>query len=258
MKYRWMILFALTLLVSGCQSRTGAQAVVDGRFDVGGFKLYLHCVDQRPQPTTSPTVLLEHGIGRRATSEMWVEVQQHVAPMARVCRYDRAGVGRSDPPLHLHRTRADLVAEQHQLLQAAGIMGPYILVGHSFGGYPVRLYAHQYPAEVVGMVLADTAHEDMIGEIPLAPEVLDAHAIGNQVRAAGGLGALPLVVITRGRDRSDRWDAFQQRLMTLSTNNQQLIAETSDHQIPVKQPDVIVSAIRNVLHAVDHQTPLTK
>jgi pimeloyl-ACP methyl ester carboxylesterase len=140
-----------------------------------------------------------------------------------------------------------VVSELHQLLAAAQITGPYILVGHSFGGYPVRLYAHQYPQEVVAMVLADTPHEDMIDEIPLEPESLDATAIGNEVRAAGTLGALPLVVIVRGKGRSPRWDVFQQQLLALSSQSSYTVATQSDHQIPVNQPEIVVSAIQQLV-----------
>ena len=103
------------------------------------------------------------------------------------------------------------------------------------------------PNKVVGMVLVDAAHEDMIDEIPLEPESLDATAIGHEVRAASTLGAMPLVVITRGKDRSARWEAFQQRLLALSIQSSQLIATQSDHQIPVNQPEIVVSAIQQVV-----------
>ena len=241
------LLVSLAFALSACQGTQPRQPTVQGRFDIGGLSLHLQCFDARPAPDATPTVLLEHGLGRRATSEMWVGVQHDVAPFARVCRYDRAGVGKSDPPLLPHRTGAAMVEELHQLLAAADIAGPYVLVGHSFGGYPVRLYAHHYPKEVVGMVLVDAAHEDMIDEIPLEPESLDATAIGHEIREAGTLGAVPLVVITRGKDRSARWEAFQQRLLALSTQSRHLIATQSDHQIPVNQPEIVVIAIQQVM-----------
>ena len=97
------------------------------------------------------------------------------------------------------------------------------------------------------MVLVDAAHEDMIDEIPLEPESLDATAIGHEIREAGTLGAVPLVVITRGKDRSARWEAFQQRLLALSTQSRHLIATQSDHQIPVNQPEIVVIAIQQVM-----------
>jgi pimeloyl-ACP methyl ester carboxylesterase len=247
---RWMLfigLVGIAYLASACQSAPPLQPTVEGRFDVGGVSMYLQCLDAPPAPDGTPTVLLEHGIGLQATSETWLAVQQQVAPFARVCRYDRAGVGKSDPPLQAHRTGTEVVTELHQLLAAAHVTGPYVLVGHSFGGYPVRLYAHQYPKEVVGMVLVDTAHEDMIGQIPLQPESLDATAIGNEVRAAGTLGTLPLVVIARGKDLNPRWDAFQQRLLGLSSQSSYMVATQSDHQIPINQPEIVVSAIKQLV-----------
>ena len=187
---------------------------------------------------------------------MWTRVQSEVAAFAPVCRYDRAGVGASGPPRVGARTGQDLSRELRTLLTTAGVAGPYVLVGHSFGGYPVRLYAHTYRTEVVGLVLVDAPHEEMIMEIPLEPEALSAAAIGREVQAAGPFGAMPLVVVTRGLDRTARWDAFQTRLLALSTNSKQIIAAESDHQITVKQPAAVVDAIRQVLDAVENQQPL--
>jgi pimeloyl-ACP methyl ester carboxylesterase len=247
--YRVLAVLALCLL-SACQGEAQPAPTIEGTFDVGGFKLYLHCLDQRASKTAAPLVILEHGIGQRATSEMWRQVETQVAEFAPVCRFDRAGVGNSDRPLTAARSGGDLVREQRALLAAAGLKPPYLLVGHSFGGFPVRLYAGAYPDEVVGMVLADVAHEDMIGEIPLDPEPLDAAAIGGEVRAAAPLD-IPLVVLTRGQDRSERWEGFQRDLLKLSSNSAQRFAADSDHQIPVNQPAAIVDAIRLVLDSAE-------
>jgi pimeloyl-ACP methyl ester carboxylesterase len=185
---------------------------------------------------------------------MWTDVQAQVAAFAPVCRYDRAGVGASDPPLHSARTGQDLTLELHTLLTTAGVPGPYVLVGHSFGGYPVRLYAHAYPQEVVSIVLVDSAHEAMIMEIPLEPEALDAAAIGQEVQASGTFNDMPLIVVTRGQDRSERWEGFQRQLLALSNNSKQIIAKDSNHQIPVNQPAVVVDAIQQVLASMrNHQ-----
>jgi pimeloyl-ACP methyl ester carboxylesterase len=89
----------------------------------------------------------------------WQLVQSEVADFARVCTYDRAGMGWSDPG-DQPRTSQQIVEELHTLLGNAGVQGPYVLVGHSFGGTNMQVYASQYPDEVAGMVLADSALED--------------------------------------------------------------------------------------------------
>jgi pimeloyl-ACP methyl ester carboxylesterase len=105
----------------------------------------------------SPTVILDSGLGVPAIG--WNPVQTEVAKFARVCSYDRAGYGWSDAS-SAPRTSMQIVKELHALLEAAGEKGPYILVGHSFGGYNVRVYNGQYPNDVAGMVLVDASHED--------------------------------------------------------------------------------------------------
>ena len=84
---------------------------------------------------------------------------------AHVCSYDRAGLGYSDP-VSEPRTSRVIAQELHELLRAAGVKPPYILVGHSMGGYDVRLYAHLYPTDVAGMVLVDASHPDQDNRFP--------------------------------------------------------------------------------------------
>jgi len=123
--------------------------------NIGGYRLHIDCQGQG-----SPTVVLEGGFG--AVSLDWMLVQPAVAKFTRACAYDRAGYGWSDPPPPaLSRTSQQLALELHTLLVNAAIEGPYILVAHSFGGANVRLFADQYPDEVVGLVLIDTANEFM-------------------------------------------------------------------------------------------------
>src|SRR5215213_1289756 len=120
--------------------------------DVGGYRLHLHCVGEG-----SPTVIMEAGGAGNVLH--WMLVQPAIAQSTRVCAYDRAGMGWSEPG-PLPRTPQQIVAELHTLLTNAGIPGPSILVGHSIGGKYVRLYARQYPQDVAGMVLVDARHED--------------------------------------------------------------------------------------------------
>ncbi len=103
----------------------------------------------------TPTVVFESGMGASCLS--WTLVQPQVARFSRAVSYDRAGHGWSDPP-HGPRTARQIAQELHTLLDATGVPGPYVLVGHSFGGYVNRVFVHLYPNEVVGMVLVDSVH----------------------------------------------------------------------------------------------------
>lgn len=89
----------------------------------------------------------------------WIKVQPDVAKFARVCSYDRAGYGWSEPGPE-PRTSLQIATELKMLLEAAGEKGPYVLVGHSFGGYNIRVFTARYPNDVVGLVLVDASHED--------------------------------------------------------------------------------------------------
>ncbi len=93
-------------------------------------------------------------------SAHWVRVQQEVARDTRACAYDRAGLGWSEPGPE-PRDAKQISSELHTLLgAAAGTEGPYVLVGHSYGGLYGRLYADRYPEEVAGVVLVDSSHPE--------------------------------------------------------------------------------------------------
>ena len=126
--------------------------------DVGGHQLHLWCTG-----AGSPTVVLEVGGGGNVLE--WSRVQPEVAKTTRVCSYDRAGFGWSDLGPN-PRSAVQIVSELHRLMQAANVSGPYVLTGHSLGGLYVRLYASTYPADVTGMVLVDSTHEDVDERMP--------------------------------------------------------------------------------------------
>ena len=150
--------------------------------DIGGYRLHLHCVGEG-----SPTVIMEGGGGGNILH--WMLVQPSIAQSTRVCAYDRAGMGWSDPG-PLPRTPQRIVAELHTLLTTAGIHGPYILVGHSIGGKYVRLYASQYPQDVAGLVLVDARHEDVEAAMTPAMRADDRSNVQMQQRIYWSLGRL--------------------------------------------------------------------
>lgn len=120
--------------------------------DVGGYKLHLYCIGEG-----SPTVVLAAGLGDFSVT--WGAVQPEIAKTTRVCSYDRAGYGWSDPSPH--PLTISIVAEElHTLLVNGNVPGPYVMVGHSLSGLIVRVFTHNYPEDVVGMVLVDSTHEE--------------------------------------------------------------------------------------------------
>src|SRR5215208_2717956 len=116
--------------------------------DVGGYRLHINCTGEG-----SPTVVIESGWGDMSASWGWV--QPEVAKTTRVCTYDRAGMGWSEASPE-PRVAREYAKELHTLLANANETGPYVLVGHSMGGYTVLVYAHDYPADVLGLVLVDS------------------------------------------------------------------------------------------------------
>ena len=143
---------ALYQSVESFSDRRGLHA--PGRLvAVDGYRMHLVCTGRG-----SPTVILEAGLGDSWTT--WHKVQPAISGFTRVCSYDRAGMGFSDPrtgPPDSRRTAAHL----HALLAAAGVALPYILVGHSVGGIHVRVFRMLYPREVVGVVLVDATPPDV-------------------------------------------------------------------------------------------------
>jgi pimeloyl-ACP methyl ester carboxylesterase len=135
----------------------GRLVVVDGR------QMHISCTGQG-----SPTVVLEAGAG--APSGIWAWVQPEIAQQARVCAYDRAGLGWSEPGPH-PRDAASVAQELHTLLQRAGESGPFVLAGHSLGGQYALMFAQRYPKETAGLVLIDAQHPDTLFRIPEAQAV---------------------------------------------------------------------------------------
>jgi len=155
--------------------------------DIGGRKLHLNCTG-----AGSPTVILESGASSFAID--WTLVQPAVSRANRVCAYDRAGYGWSDPaPYDLRGEEAML--NLHAALDAAGEKAPFVLVGQSMGGRYARLFARRYAADVAGMVLVDAEHEDGlfmgVGGKPVAISTLSDAEFDAAFQAPSGPGNVP-------------------------------------------------------------------
>lgn len=165
---------------STARARDLASVTPPGRLiDVGGHSLHLVCTGEAHPG--QPTILLEAGAG--GWSIHWYNFQQQVAEFARVCAYDRAGFGWSEPG-PFPRDGAQIVAELHALLAAAGEEEPFMLVGASRGGQYARLYAATYPAEVVALVLVDGEPEDFRARSTLAQQAASQNRVVFPVLAA--------------------------------------------------------------------------
>ncbi|MEW6401839.1 MAG: alpha/beta hydrolase [Chloroflexota bacterium] len=220
------------------------------------------------------TVVFEPGLGD--TSEIWAKVQPVVSQFTCTISYDRAGMRQSDPA-PAPRTCQDMVDDLTMILKCARIAPPYVLVGHSFGGLLIRLFASQHPEDVMGMVLVDATHEDRtagfekflsdeliarnrayLADPSKNSEFVDRIPSEQQVRAARRQFSFPLVVLTRGLpDEPDAvWPSadlqrveteLQREFLQLSSKSSQVIAEKSGHYIQHDQPELVIEAVRKVM-----------
>ena len=236
--------------------------------DVGGYRLFLRCEGEG-----APAVVLDAGLGDCTSNGAWQSVESRVAAFTRVCSYDRAGLGRSDPG-PAPRTGGRIVEELRALLNAAGIAPPYVLVGHSFGGATMRLFAAHHPGEVAGLVLVDAMNEEGRARIlALVPanereavlrgnvEGVDMETIIAELCAAGPLPAIPVVVLSRGQtalappgwppERVERWEGIwrelQADLVQRIPGSRQIIAKDSRHYIQRFQPELVTAVIRELV-----------
>lgn len=127
--------------------------------ELNGHKMHIVCTGQG-----SPTVIFDSGLGDSFLS--WRKVQPQISTFTRACSYDRSGLGYSEPSDE-PRTSKQIASELHSLLRAADIGPPFVLVGHSMAGYDVRVYANDYPSQVVGILLVDASHPDQENRFPV-------------------------------------------------------------------------------------------
>lgn len=258
----------LALWCAGCGGNSSVETrTVPGepglQYKADSDFLYLLCAGDG-----SPTVILEAGLGD--DHRPWSLVQPEIARTTRVCSYDRSGLGFSQLAPK-RRTAREKANDLRALLGAAGIEGPYVLVGHSYGGMLARVYAAADASDVVGLVLLDSAHPDQDSRFLAAlpprregepqalrqlrkelaatlpnPEGVDWNGSSQQTRAAGPLGEKPLIVVTAGETdpppelaalpgivrRLDRaWLQMQDDLAKLSADAVHVIAVNSPHYV---------------------------
>lgn len=130
--------------------------------NVDGSRMHLYCTG-----SGAPTVILESGLGDDFLQ--WRKIQPALSQLSRVCSYDRAGYGWSDPRQG-PRDSIHIADELHALLEQVGISGPILLMGHSAGGLHIRRYATKYPANVVGLVFVDASTPQQVNVLP--PELV--------------------------------------------------------------------------------------
>lgn len=253
----------------------GEDPVISSPVNIGGRLLFLRCIG-----SGSPTVILEAGYGDNGT--IWAPVQIHASEFVRICSYDRAGLERSDPPDHYPRTGAEVVSDLHAALQEAGVKPPYLLVGHSYGALFSRLFAATYPDEVAGLLLLDpwpegydsqlqamvssrewTAYESMLAADP-DNEVIDFPATYDEIRAAGPLPKVPLLVLVHGQApatdccprgwpvaaQEELWQRLEKELSHLTPTGEERTVPGSGHMIHQAQPQVVIDAIAEMVNQI--------
>lgn len=190
---RWLlypVLVVLLLSAVGGGYQTAREAADVRAFpmpgqlvDVGGHRLHLDCTG-----SGSPTVVIQPGGGDCSAGMAWIAPA--VAADTRVCDYDRAGRGWSEPS-DTPQDGTQMAVELHTLLERGDVPGPYVLAGHSFGGLYLLTYADRYPDEVAGMVLIDATNPGATADPDkaVAYDSSAADAVTDRVAALGAVAA---------------------------------------------------------------------
>jgi hypothetical protein len=216
-----------------------------------------------------PVVILDAGLGD--TSEIWSKIQPEVARISSVFSYDRAGLGHSDMA-PIPRTCKEIVGDLRNLLSAANIRPPYVIVAHSWSGLNARWYAAHYPGDIAGMVLIDPVHEDKYEQFEKVlsaeqasrmwvsvkdpsknDENIDRMTSIEQVRSLKRSFDFPLIVLTRETDADDLNKIetnLQRGFLKLSSKSKQFISKHTDHYIQNSEPELVIDAIRQIVESI--------
>lgn len=248
-------------------------------------KLYVNIEGQKLAYTVvgagKPAIVLINGSG--GPLEAWYKLYPEIKSLGTVVAYDRPGIGGSSRPL-VPQTGEEVVRTLNLLLKEIGIEGPYLLVGHSFGGLHANLFARLYPDQVAGVVFLEaTAPEDVgmmkihQGRVQRAINSLLSlfsrpdpnHEISNEMHTVTQLSTapafpdVPLVVISGGKTPPTMLASAQamvlratnqEKLARLSPRGHRIVATRSGHFPQMSEPDIVLNAIASVCRNIpdDH------
>ena len=215
------------------------------------------------------TVVFESGLGNDWTS--WEPVAREVAVEARVFAYSRPGYGQSEPTDDA-RDASTIVEQLRTLLASRGYAPPYVLVGHSFGGTYMELFAKAHPEEVAGLVLVDPRHRDFTAACeaaglagctipasvlpslrPVESAEYEAFAsTADEIRAAGGFGTYPVRVLTAtwhsfGPEPEPLWESMLGSLADEAADGEQILFAGAGHGLQTERPHEVAAVILSLV-----------
>jgi pimeloyl-ACP methyl ester carboxylesterase len=250
-------------------------ASFDGSVRIDHGQMHIRCVGHGPT-----TVLLIAGWGD--AGDNWTTIEPAISERARVCSYARFGTGTSDPP-SVTQTFATQAADLRALLERAGEPGPYVVVGHSFGGAQAVTFAHEYAAQVSGLLLLDTSPVTWPSDVCAVgddggegaanlqslcrvmrdptrdPERLDVVTAFDEVATIASLGDTPMTVMTNARwslpglaaaeltRLRAAWNDGAERWAALSSASETVPVEDTSHYIQLDHPDLVVDELLALL-----------
>ncbi|MBU9722377.1 MULTISPECIES: alpha/beta fold hydrolase [Bacillaceae] len=232
------------------------------------YKLYANFLGENHDG--KPTIIMDAGYGD--DSKAWGSVIEDISKLSNVLIYDRAGLGKSESSSK-PRTSFEMVQDLKTLLIEAKIHPPYILVGHSFGGVNMRIFATEYQKDVKGLVLIDSTPEDYRKRfLPTMPQDFqqaynkqftsecnydDFMESLKQLKETKIELNIPLIVLSAGskthysQESQKLWNEMQREILEISSEGELVIAENSTHYIQNDQPEVVISAIKSLIDSVD-------
>lgn len=255
------------------------EPTLSGKYDVGGFNLYLECYG-----TQGPTVVLESGFGGYGSNGLWKKVIAEVSPDAQVCSYDRAGLGRSDAgPVPF--SSKDVADRLHRLLTAAEIRAPFILVSHSYGSYHLKMFNAMYGESVLAALFVDPTPFGLMkfsaenwpapssADTPEViefrsgsrrsyfdpsdnPETMDFKKSYEEVSSASDFGTKPLIVIKATREIEPWGDWARNLPPEIEQGNRDFLLESDEVFLALSENSEIITA-KTTEHNVHWHEPQT-